>query len=75
MMCKVIVAALLIVASDPSFSLATGQRTEHDALTETRPWLAPTGHRQPRAADVPQEPGDDQLDAAFDRTLRICRGC
>jgi hypothetical protein len=49
----------------------------HDALTATKPWLAPPGHRQPHAADVPQEfsGNDDQLFAALDRKLRICRGC
>jgi hypothetical protein len=74
---KVIFAVLLIVASIPVFSKAAEQRTGRDALTETRPWLAPTGHRQPHAADVPQEFSgtDDQLDAALDRRLRICRGC
>lgn len=42
-----------------------------------KPWPAPNGHRQPRAADVP--PGAnlsaDLLELEIDRKLRICRGC
>jgi hypothetical protein len=42
--------------------------------------VAPVGHRQPRAGDVPDEKNDgtaiDAHDAALDRALRsICRGC
>ena len=72
-----LVAALLVAAACPSLSQAAEQRALHDALGQTRPWPAPTGHRQPHAGDVPQELGgtDDQLDAALDRRLRICRGC
>ena len=44
---------------------------------------APTGHRQPRASDVPNEnlinnPNDplNKENAALDRTIKsICRGC
>jgi hypothetical protein len=70
-------AVLLAAALAPSISLAAEQRAMHDALTETKPWSAPTGHRQPHAADVPQEFSgtDDQLYALLDRRLRICRGC
>ncbi len=42
-----------------------------------KPWPAPTGHRQPHAADV--TPGAnlsaDLLELEVDRKLRICRGC
>jgi hypothetical protein len=42
-----------------------------------KPWPAPTGHRQPHAADV--APGAnlsaDLLELEVDRKLRICRGC
>jgi hypothetical protein len=47
----------------------------------TRPWSAPVGHRQPRAADVPTSTSDsqsflDQEDAIVDRKISgICRGC
>lgn len=42
--------------------------------------VAPVGHRQPRAGEVPEEKNDglavDPRDAALDRALRsICRGC
>lgn len=46
-----------------------------------KPWPAPTGHRQPHAADVapdtrpPANRSDDLLDLGIDRRLRICRGC
>ena len=44
-------------------------------------WLAPIGHRQPRAIDVPASASKDSLyfareDAAVDRAVNgICRGC
>jgi hypothetical protein len=47
----------------------------------TRPWSAPIGHRQPRAADVPTSPSVsedflDQEDVIVDRKISgICRGC
>jgi hypothetical protein len=49
--------------------------------TLTRPWSAPVGHRQPRAADVPTSTSVsqqrlDQEDANIDRIIRNgCRGC
>jgi hypothetical protein len=49
--------------------------------TATRPWSAPVGHRQPRAADIPaslslSRQTLDQEDAYVDRKIRnICRGC
>jgi hypothetical protein len=49
--------------------------------TTTRPWSAPVGHRQPRAADMPSsafasEQIFDQEDAKVDRIIRnVCRGC
>ena len=49
--------------------------------TATRPWSAPVGHRQPRAADVPASASAsqqilDQEDADVDRKIsNVCRGC
>jgi hypothetical protein len=49
--------------------------------TTTRPWSAPVGHRQPRAADVPKSTSVsryvlDQEDANVDRKISgVCRGC
>ena len=49
--------------------------------TATRPWSAPVGHRQPRAADIPasisvSQPTLDQENANVDRKINnICRGC
>ncbi len=49
--------------------------------TATRPWSAPVGHRQPRAADVPPSTSTSQQildpeDASVDRKIRnVCRGC
>lgn len=46
-----------------------------------KPWPAPTGHRQPLAADVAPaskqqaDRSDDLLELEIDRKLRICRGC
>jgi hypothetical protein len=51
-------------------------------LTAHSPWLAPTGHRQPTRADIPQdellpawEREQHVLDVELDRKLVICRGC
>ncbi len=49
--------------------------------TATRPWSAPVGHRQPRAADVPASTSAslqilDPEDANVDRKIsNVCRGC
>jgi hypothetical protein len=47
--------------------------------TSTRPWSAPVGHRQPRAADIPtstSQRGLDEEDANVDREINsVCRGC
>jgi hypothetical protein len=49
--------------------------------TTTRPWSAPVGHRQPRAADVPTSRSVspqilDEEDANVDRKIRsVCRRC
>jgi hypothetical protein len=49
--------------------------------TTTKPWTAPVGHRQPRAADAPATTMGtqdflDQEDADVDRKINgICRGC
>ena len=49
--------------------------------TTTKPWTAPVGHRQPRAADAPATTTGsldflDQEDADVDRKINgICRGC
>ena len=49
--------------------------------TTTRPWSAPVGHRQPRAADVPASASAsqqilDQEDAIVDRKIsNVCRSC
>jgi hypothetical protein len=57
-------------------------RNQPKLLTSRLPWLAPTGHRQPRRVDAPQSEGlsaweRQQLlfDRDLDRRLRICRGC
>lgn len=49
--------------------------------TTTRPWSAPVGHRQPRAADLPASISAHQVvidpeDANVDRKIKgVCRGC
>jgi hypothetical protein len=64
------------MASAPSVRLSTA-----GSETLTRPWSAPVGHRQPRAADVPASTSAsqqilDQEDANIDRIIRsVCRGC
>jgi hypothetical protein len=64
-----------IASTSPVRSLIAGNETR------TRPWSAPVGHRQPRAADVPTPTSAsqqilDQEDADVDRIVRnVCRGC
>ncbi|MGY3691314.1 hypothetical protein ACVIGA_001394 [Bradyrhizobium sp. USDA 3240] len=77
-------AAILSAAMATScFAQATVQQPNAFASNETatRPWLAPVGHRQPRAADIPAAAASsrqiiDQEDAIVDRKIKgICRGC
>jgi hypothetical protein len=65
-----------VMASAPSIpSSSSGLETT------TRPWSAPVGHRQPRAADVHtptsvSQQSLDEEDANVDRKINtICRGC
>ena len=61
---------------------AASDQNSPAVLTSHLPWLAPTGHRQPTRADVPQnevlsawEHQRHDTDADLDRKLIICRGC
>ena len=69
-------------APDVFPDVAAGTTTERVVPTSRLPWLAPTGHRQPHLAEVPQseavsawERQQLQLDQDLDRKLIICRGC
>src|ERR1700694_2124039 len=68
-------AAAILSAAIATPVLGGGQETL------TRPWSAPVGHRQPRAADIPasisvSQPPLDQENANVDRKIRnICRAC
>ncbi|MDH2381029.1 hypothetical protein [Bradyrhizobium sp. CER78] len=77
-------AAILSAAmATSSFAQSADQEPNAYASNETatRPWSAPVGHRQPRAADIPAATSAsqqiiDQEDAIVDRKIRgICRGC
>jgi hypothetical protein len=71
--------ALFGAAAILSAAIATPALGGQETLT--RPWSAPVGHRQPRAADIPSsvsafQPTLDQENANVDRKIRnICRGC
>jgi hypothetical protein len=61
---------------------AASDQNSAAVLTAHSPWLAPTGHRQPTRADVPQgemlsmwEREQQVLEVELDRKLVICRGC
>jgi hypothetical protein len=59
---------------------AASDQNSPAVLTSHLPWLAPTGHRQPGRADVPQNAvlsawERQRQDADLDRKLIICRGC
>jgi hypothetical protein len=68
--------------SDDALALApTFRPSAAGKETTTRPWSAPVGHRQPRAADVPASTSAsqyvvDQEGANVDRKISgVCRGC
>jgi hypothetical protein len=70
---KLVGLAAILSAAIATPALASGETT-------TRPWSAPVGHRQPRAADVPTSTSAsqqtlDQEDANIDRKIsNVCRG-
>jgi len=74
--------AILVLASTMS---AVSAQSFHPSPagkeTTTKPWTAPTGHRQPHISDVPattmgSQDFLDQEDAYIDRRIAgICRGC
>ena len=71
------------VAVFPDLSISATADHASTALTSHLPWLAPVGHRQPRADQVPSEknlgnPNDpvNKEDAALDKRIKsICKGC
>jgi len=71
---KLLGLAVILSGAIATPALAAGE-------TATRPWSAPIGHHQPRAADVlPSTSASqktlDQEDANVDRKIRnVCRGC
>jgi hypothetical protein len=71
---KLLGLGLILSAAIATPVLAAGETT-------TRPWSAPVGHRQPRAADVSASTSEskqtlDQEDANVDRKIsNVCRGC
>jgi hypothetical protein len=76
------VAAGVVLFGLLSPARATSNQNSPAVLTSHLPWLAPTGHRQPRRADAPQdevlsawEREQQDLDVELDRKLIICRGC
>jgi hypothetical protein len=76
----VAVAAGVVLLLSPA--MAASDQNSPAVLTSHLPWLAPTGHRQPGRADVPQEEllsawerQQQDLDVELDRKLVICRGC
>jgi hypothetical protein len=64
--------AAILSAAIATQALAAGEAA-------TRPWSAPVGHRQPRAADIRPSVSPqtlDQEDIDVDRKIRgVCRGC
>lgn len=71
---------LVVTLATPMFAQDIVRNAGTCALNETtiRPWSAPVGHRQPRAADVPASTTVhiDPEEAVVDRKIRgVCRGC
>ena len=75
----VALAAVLFVLPAAHASSAIAHPSGTQLLS--KPWPAPVGHRQPRAADVielaPGSPDSlDQENAGIDRKIQgVCRGC
>ncbi len=77
-------AAILSAATAPAIS---AQAMFHEPAiytsneTATKPWLAPVGHRQPRASDLPAslsaaQRSLDPEDVEVDRKINgVCRAC
>jgi hypothetical protein len=69
------------IASTPMASAPSIPSSKRGLETTTRPWSAPVGHRQPRAADVHtstsvSQQSLDEEDANVDRKINnVCRGC
>lgn len=78
---KAIGLAAVIFAGPIAAARAEIVTTRSQIDAGVKPWPAPTGHRQPHAADVAPAPkqqadrSDDLLELDIDRKLRICRGC
>ncbi|SIO48619.1 hypothetical protein SAMN05443247_06222 [Bradyrhizobium erythrophlei] len=75
------VVAISVVSPGLLSAATASDQNSPAVLTSHLPWLAPTGHRQPTRADVPQEEAPSGwerqqiLDRELDRKLLICRGC
>ncbi len=73
-------ALVTLIGAPVAFAQSGGSST---AVKNAGPPPAPVGHRQPRAADVPNEKNIDnpndllsKENAALDKKLKsICRGC
>jgi hypothetical protein len=76
-----VVAAISVLWSGQLSPAMASDQNNPAVLTSQLPWLAPTGHRQPTRADVPQEEAlsgwerQQIIDRELDRKLIICRGC
>jgi hypothetical protein len=76
---------LIALMASPAAIAQTGSRSGVNSSSDKGGgvWPAPTGHRQPRADQVPSEKdlsdpntAVNREDAALDRSIKsICRGC
>ncbi len=79
--CLKAIGVTAIILGVPLAARAEIVTTRSQIDAGVKPWPAPTGHRQPQAADVAPEPrrqanrNEDLTDIEIDRKLRICRGC
>jgi hypothetical protein len=76
---KVVMATTLVMVMAGAAAAQTGNSTSWSGKQQ-QPWPAPTGHRQPRLDQVPDQSGSNDAvkreDAELDRKLKsICRGC
>lgn len=82
----VLLPALLAATGAAALESQLADRTmgsiEPPAALATKPWPAPVGHRQPRAAEIPANAAKHEADAwlqrlnrEIDSRLWLCRGC
>ena len=69
-------------AHSPDRTVGLGDSASTPEASPSKPWPAPVGHRQPRAAELPahlpktaSDLAQERRDRELDRRLQICHRC